>query len=154
MSLYGNEMKNISQYIFMIMTFAFGCTNPNDHSDRPDIIVSTDIGGSDPDDYQSLVHLLVYVDRFNIKGLISSPAHQGRKKHIEEVLHAYQEDYENLRKHSDYFRSPADLFAVTKQGAEDPQPTAVPTTFGEGAEWIIKKSKENGVLFTSWFGDL
>ena len=29
---------------------------------RPRVIVSTDIGGTDPDDFQSMVHLLVYAD--------------------------------------------------------------------------------------------
>jgi hypothetical protein len=46
------------------------------------IIVSTDIGGTDPDDFQSLVHLLVYADCFDIEGLISSPYGPGRKQHI------------------------------------------------------------------------
>ena len=37
------------------------------------VMVSTDIGGTDPDDFQSMVHLLVYADCFDIEGLISSP---------------------------------------------------------------------------------
>ena len=37
------------------------------------VIVSTDIGGSDPDDFQSMVHYLVCADRFDTEGLISSP---------------------------------------------------------------------------------
>jgi hypothetical protein len=77
----------------------------------PDIIVSTDIGGSDPDDFQSMVHLFVYADRFNIKGLISSPPHAGRKQHIEEVIHAYAKDYNNLIRHSDNFPTPEYLSA-------------------------------------------
>jgi len=31
-------------------------------SEKPRVIVSTDIGGSDPDDFQSLIHYLVYAD--------------------------------------------------------------------------------------------
>lgn len=72
----------------------------------PNIMVSTDIGGSDPDDYQSMVHLLMYADRFNIKGLISSPPHGGRKKHIVEVIQAYEKDYTKLIKHAENFPSP------------------------------------------------
>ena len=34
---------------------------------RHRIIVSTDIGGTDPDDDQSMVHLLAYADRFDIE---------------------------------------------------------------------------------------
>ena len=40
---------------------------------RHRVIVSTDIGGTDPDDFQSMVHLLVCADRFDLEGLISSP---------------------------------------------------------------------------------
>ena len=38
---------------------------------RPRVLVSTDIGGTDPDDFQSMAHLLVYADRFDLEGLIS-----------------------------------------------------------------------------------
>jgi hypothetical protein len=38
------------------------------------VIVSTDIGGTDPDDFQSMMHFLVYADRFDVEGLISSPS--------------------------------------------------------------------------------
>src|SRR4051812_31114914 len=68
--------------------------------DRPRIIVSTDIGGTDYDDFQSLVHLLVYADRFEIEGLISSP-YGGRKEQILKVIDAYERDYPNLHSHSD-----------------------------------------------------
>lgn len=46
------------------------------------VVVSTDIGGTDPDDFQSMVHLLVYSDVLDIEGLISSPFGPGRKQHI------------------------------------------------------------------------
>jgi hypothetical protein len=36
-------------------------------AERPRVIVSTDIGGSDHDDYQSMVHLLVYADLFDFQ---------------------------------------------------------------------------------------
>ena len=111
-------------------------------ADKHRIIVSTDIGGSDPDDYQSLVHLLVYADRFAIEGLISSPPHEGRKEHIEEVLYAYEKDYEKLKKHSSDFPTPASLIEVTKQGAENPQPGAIPVEYSVGAKWIAEKALE------------
>lgn len=41
--------------------------------ERYRVIVSTDIGGSDPDDYQSIVHYLLYSDIFDTEGLLSSP---------------------------------------------------------------------------------
>ena len=42
---------------------------------KPRILISTDIGGTDPDDNQSMAHLLMYADQFQLEGLISSPSY-------------------------------------------------------------------------------
>lgn len=68
---------------------------------RHRVIVSTDIGGTDPDDYQSMVHLLVYADLFDIEGLISSPYGPGRKEHILDVIDCYERDFAYLKTYSD-----------------------------------------------------
>jgi hypothetical protein len=128
--------------LFLLLPFFSFCQTTKDVAQKPRVIVSTDIGGSDPDDYQSMVHLLVYADRFEIEGLISSPPHQGRKKHIEEVLQAYAKDYPQLSQHGD-FPTAELLLQVTKQGAMDSLTTAEPTELNEGAEWIIQKAKED-----------
>lgn len=86
------------------------------------VVVSTDIGGSDPDDYQSMVHLLVYADLFDLEGLISSPPLQGRAEHIHEVIEAYEKDYPNLSRHSAGYPTPDRLRSLVKQGAVDPAP--------------------------------
>jgi Cellulose-binding Sde182, nucleoside hydrolase-like domain len=92
------------------------------------VLISSDIGGSDPDDFQSLVHFLTYADLFEIEGLISSPPGKGRKSHIEEVLTAYRADYSNLKTYGDYPTYDA-LMAVTVQGAINPgAPAAVRVT--------------------------
>ncbi len=121
------------------MVLVTGAINQNE---KPRVIVSTDIGGSDPDDFQSMVHFLVYADRFEIEGLISSPPRQGRKEHIEEVLNAYATDYKKLKKQSKGFPAPEALLRVTKQGALDPQPGAVPEEFSEGARWIVERARK------------
>ena len=43
-------------------------------SENARLIVTTDLGGSDPDDIQSMIHLLVCSDRIDIEGLISTEA--------------------------------------------------------------------------------
>lgn len=53
---------------------------------RHRVIISTDIGGTDPDDFQSMVHLLLYADVLDIEGLLSSPYGQGRKEQILQVI--------------------------------------------------------------------
>jgi len=59
---------------------------------RPRVIVSTDIGGTDPDDFQSMVHFLLYADRFDVEGLVSSPYGPGRREHILGVIDRYAAD--------------------------------------------------------------
>ena len=43
-------------------------------STKPRVLISTDIGGTDPDDNQSLAHLLMYSEMFDLEGLVSSPS--------------------------------------------------------------------------------
>ena len=62
------------------------------YSERYRVIVSTDIGGSDPDDFQSMVHYLLYADLFDTEGLISSPWGAGRVSDIFEVIEQYEKD--------------------------------------------------------------
>jgi hypothetical protein len=105
---------------------------------RPRVIVSTDIGGTDPDDFQSLVHFLLYADVFDVEGLISSPYGPGRKEHILEVIDYYARDYPRLRTYSGQYPTPDRLRAITKQGAvEGPGPArfGAPT---EGSQWIVQ----------------
>ena len=105
---------------------------------RPRVLVSTDIGGTDPDDFQSMVHLLVYADRFDIEGLVSSPYGPGRKEDILRVIDLYERDYSNLRTYSRQYPPPGALRAVTKQGARE---SAGLTGFGvatEGSRWIVE----------------
>lgn len=104
------------------------------------VIVSSDIGGSDPDDFQSMVHFLMYADCFDIEGLISSPPGAGRKEHILEVIDAYAHDLPRLRQYSERFPSADALRAVTKQGAIDPAPSEGFSQPTEGSQWIIKRA--------------
>jgi len=111
-------------------------------AEKPRVIVSTDIGGSDPDDFQSMVHFLVSCDRFDVEGLVSSPPKQGRAEHIFEALDAYEADYENLSSWSDAYPTPDTLRAIVRQGAVDPQDADVPDEqVSRGARLIIERAK-------------
>lgn len=108
--------------------------------ERLRVLVSTDAGGTDPDDLQSLVHLLLYADVLELEGLISSPYGPGRRQHILEVIGHYEKDYPNLRAHSPRYPTPAALRAITHQGATDsPGPSGVgqPTA---GSRWIATRA--------------
>ncbi|MBN2476223.1 MAG: DUF1593 domain-containing protein [Pirellulales bacterium] len=106
------------------------------------VIVSTDIGGSDPDDFQSMVHLLVYADVLDLEGLISSPPGRGRLEHILEVIAAYEKDFPQLRRHAPSYPAPAVLRAISKQGAIDPAPRAGVDRPTDGSRWIVEQVRQ------------
>lgn len=111
--------------------------------DRPRIIISTDIGGSDPDDFQSFVYFLVHSDLLDTEGLIASPPGAGRVQHVLEAIAAYEQDYDFLRSHSPAFPAPEALRSVTKQGAINVAPTAGFSGPTEGSNWIIQQARRD-----------
>lgn len=111
-------------------------------ADRPRVIVSSDIGGSDPDDMQSFAHLLVYADVLDIEGLIASPPGDGRSKDIHAALDAYACDYPNLKTYASSYPTPQTLRELTKQGAAEPW-TSDGGQSTEGSQWIINQAKRD-----------
>jgi hypothetical protein len=107
------------------------------------VLVSTDIGGTDPDDFQSMVHLLVYADVLDIEGIISSPFGPGRKKHILQVIDSYEKDYVNLKTYSDQYPTPDALRAITKQGETERAPYAGVRRSTEGSRWIVECARRD-----------
>jgi hypothetical protein len=110
---------------------------------KPRILISSDIGGSDPDDNQSIIHLLMYSDKFDIEGLVSSPSYGGgNKEQILRAISLYEKDLPKLKKHSKDFPSPDYLRSVTKQGRRGGAPYVGYTKASEGSNWIIKCAKQ------------
>ena len=107
------------------------------------VLVSTDIGGTDPDDFQSMVHLLVYADCLDIEGLVSSPYGPGRKEHILEVIDCYEKDYVNLKTYSDRYTTPDALRAISKQGETERAPYAGVRGSTEGSRWIVECARRD-----------
>jgi hypothetical protein len=110
---------------------------------KPRIIVSTDIGGTDFDDFQSLVHLLLYADMIDLEGLIASPWGEGRdrKRHLLTLISVYQRDYPNLRAWSTAYPTPDYLCDICHQGGSDlagPQGWGEPT---DGSRAIIAAAR-------------
>jgi hypothetical protein len=109
---------------------------------RPRVVVSTDIGGTDPDDFQSMVHLLLYADVLEIEGLISSPFGPGRARHILEVIAEYEKDFPALRAHSARYPKPSVLRGMTKEGALESPGAAGVGKATEGSQWIVRCARK------------
>ncbi len=111
--------------------------------EKPRILISTDIGGTDPDDNQSMIHLLMYADQFNIEGLVSSPSFgNGSKEEILKMIGLYEKDLPKLKKHSKGFPTPEYLRSVSKQGLRGNAPYEGFSTSTEGSEWIIQSARK------------
>jgi len=110
---------------------------------KPRILISTDIGGTDPDDNQSMAHLLMYSELFNIEGLVSSPSYgNGSTKEIFRMIDLYEKDLPKLKKHKNNFPKPKYLRSITKQGRKGNAPYVGYTKATEGSNWIIKCAKK------------
>jgi hypothetical protein len=104
---------------------------------RHRVLICTDIGGSDPDDFQSLIHYLTYADRFDTEGLIASPPDAGRKEHILRIVDLYAKDYPKFKRHADAFPTPDFLRSIAKQGATERAPGKGWSRPTEGSRWIV-----------------
>ena len=109
---------------------------------KPRILISSDIGGTDPDDFQSAIHLLMYANLFQIEGLVSSPFGEGRKKDFLDMINLYEKDLSKLKRHAKGFPSPASLRDVCKQGALSSAPYKGFNLPTEGSDWIIRCAKK------------
>jgi hypothetical protein len=107
------------------------------------LIVITDIG-NEPDDFQSMVRLMLYTNQIDIEGLIASTSvHQ--KSHvspglIQKVILSYGKVQPNLLKHEPGFPTAQKLSGMVKQGLPVYGMKGVgKEKDSEGSDWIIKR---------------
>lgn len=133
-----------------------GFAAPQQTWQRQRVLVSTDIGGTDPDDNQSMAHLLMYTDRFDLEGLVSSPSYgEGNKEEILRMIDLYEKDLPVLGKHISGLMSPDSLRAITKQGRKGAAPYCGYTTPTEGSEWIVecaRRQSDRPLWISVWGG--
>ena len=128
-----------SFFIAFIVFLFISCSISNKKPSKHRILISTDIGGTDPDDNQSMTHLLMYSNMFDIEGLVSSPSYgDGSKKEILRMIDLYEKDLPQLQKHEKSFPSPDYLRSITKQGRRGGAPFKGYMSATEGSDWIVK----------------
>ena len=120
---------------------SYGSSANSDYSERNvsqsdgniRLIVTTDLGGSDPDDIQSMIHLLVCSDRIDIEGLISSEAwvdDPDKTEKLRQTVEHFIEVLPTLRIHSSGYPSAEYLRSIVAQGQDKPHMDGV----GEGKD--------------------
>ncbi|WP_159517387.1 DUF1593 domain-containing protein [Sunxiuqinia indica] len=115
----------------------------SEKGNRHRVLVSSDIGGTDPDDFQSMVHLLLYADTLDIEGIISSPYGPGKKEHILTVIDQYEKDFPNLKTYSANYPTADSLRQISKQGSEEMVGYRGISKPSEGSEWIIQCARRD-----------
>lgn len=150
------------RYIFLF-TFLFCvdyCTAQVDQSDKQRLIVTTDLGGTDPDDIQSIIHLLVCSNVIDIEGLVSSQVWMDdpdKTDKIIESLNWYEEILPNLKKHAQGYPEANYLKSVTKRGQAKSNMSGVGKgKDSPGSELIISvvdnKEDKRPVWISGWGG--
>lgn len=130
---------------------------PTINVEKPRVLISTDIGGTDPDDNQSVTHMLMYTDCFDLEGLVSSPSYgSGRQEEILRMIDLYEKDLPRLSKYLPGLTSPDSLRVITKQGRKGPAPYCGYITSTEGSQWIVEcaRRKSDRPLWVLVWGGL
>lgn len=133
---------------------------PLSRDDKQRLIVTTDLGGTDPDDIQSMIHMLVCADRMDIEGLVSSQVWMDdpdKTPEIRKVVERYAEVLPNLKRHSAGFPDADYLLSVTVRGQEHSNMSGVGDgKDSPGSELIIaavdKKDDRRPVWIAAWGG--
>src|SRR6476619_6366621 len=123
------------------------------------LIVITDIG-NEPDDFMSMVRLMLYSNQIDIEGLIASTSiHQSKKVSpdlIEKVINAYGKVQPNLLKHEPGYPTAQKLLSLLKKGLPVYGMEAVGKgKDSEGSDWIIQmleKAVNRPLWVTVWGG--
>ncbi|MBD0293873.1 MAG: DUF1593 domain-containing protein, partial [Flavisolibacter sp.] len=101
--------------IMLFATASVSAQSPAKHR----LIVITDIG-NEPDDFMSMVRLMLYSNQIDIEGLIASTSiHQSKKvspELIEKVIRGYEKVQPNLLKHEPGFPTAQKLLSLVKKG--------------------------------------
>lgn len=140
------EFNMIIALTSFITRGSFGACIPDGGAldgNRYRVLISTDIGGTDEDDIQSMIHYLLYADLFDTEGLLSSPFGQGRAEDILKVIAKYEQDYPRLKEHSDNYPAPDYLCSITKQGAIEPSPPEGYSDSTEGSKWMARCARKS-----------
>lgn len=123
------------------------------------VIITTDIGGTDPDDQQSMIHLLLCANDIDIEGIVCQMAFVKSPigvNVVNDILDSYSQIESNLRIHDSGYPTSEYLRNITKAGQTEVGMLGVGKGKAtEGSEMIIKsvdKDDSRPIWLTAWGG--
>ena len=153
-------LKTLFALLLAASASACHCRNARTHPDKQRLIVTTDLGGTDPDDTQSMIHLLVCSNAIDIEGLVSSQVWSDmpdKVDRIREVVGQFEKVLPRLKKHAEGYPEPGYLRSVIRQGQKTSNMAGVGDgKASPGSELIIeavdKKDDPRPVWIAAWGG--
>ena len=153
-------LKTVFALLLAASASACHCRNARTHPDKQRLIVTTDLGGTDPDDTQSMIHLLVCSNAIDIEGLVSSQVWSDmpdKVDRIREVVGQFEKVLPRLKKHAEGYPEPGYLRSVIRQGQKTSNMAGVGDgKASPGSELIIeavdKKDDPRPVWIAAWGG--
>lgn len=116
---YQHTMNKVVFFFLLIAACASYSHAQVSREDKHRLIVTTDLGGSDPDDIQSMIHLLLCSNVIDIEGLISSQAwvdDPDKTAKISAVVEQFGEVLPRLHRHAEGYPDLARLRSIVKRG--------------------------------------
>ena len=114
---------------------------------KPRVLISTDIGGMDNDDAQSLIHALFYANDMRYVGIVNTRTDDGGQvggiqrdgmPMIAEIIDAYERDLPNLQAVDLDYPAAEELRSIVRMGAVDGD---FPGQLSAGAELIVSEAR-------------
>lgn len=135
-------MRKNTVFLILMLFVVLGSQARQNASERCRVIISTDIGGTDPDDNQSVAHLLMYSNEIDLEGLISSPSFgDGSTSELFRMIDVYEKDLPQLSKHVEGLMKPKALRRLVKQGRMSEAPACGYGEPTEGSRWIVQQAR-------------
>lgn len=145
-------------YIFFVLLILTSSSLFAQLQQKNRVIILTDIE-ADPDDSESMVHLLLYSNQIDIKGLIATTScwqkDRTAPESIKRIIEAYEKVQPNLLIHEIGFPKAEDLLLMVKSGLPVYGMLGVgDDKDSEGSDWIIKalEEEDNRPLWISVWG--
>lgn len=153
-------MKKIIFSFFITLVCTQWCIAQVPCDDKQRLIVTTDLGGTDPDDIQSMIHLLVCSNVIDIEGLISTQVWMDdpdKTDKIKKVVESFGQVLPRLKKHADGYPDIDYLRSIIKKGQDKSNMSGVGKgKDSPGSEFIIalidKKGDKRPVWIAAWGG--
>ena len=150
-----------SGFIIVLFLFYSFVNRVSAQEDKSRLIVTTDLGGSDPDDIQSMIHLLLCSDLVDLEGLISAQAwvdDPDKTEALRITVEQFIEVLPNLQKHSSGYPTAEKLRSLIKRGQVKAHMSGVGAGLDSpGSQLIvqaIKNSKDKRPLWLAAWGGM